>query len=454
MPGNMSCRIVSKMRNIFSCRVFPGARLLCAGVFLASVGAPAFAGKVVLRIRAGNPIEKPQTVSIKSYLPQGVGTNDIISLDGLQLGYDVKKDAYFVHGELQLGRKEIAVKRIEIKDVWVIPGEELDALGEWAGVLLDKLKGSDHQESAQELKQEIDGRLDEIRQEQDANAIDVVVKAVQHVRAYDVNMERLKRLKLDIGHLENLVLATGQDPGKLIGDAKGAPEPVRDVDIPPEEYKIAVFRIVARNTSPNEKRKVPVRSELPVEIKPSDILDPGGLDVGKDARTGACYVFKSDVEIEAGETVVFNVKIRDKWNVNMHRVAPLRADAETILAKVVAKGSYRSIEDILKGALADLEKVEKERRPEVLGPEYVAFFRRQAERIDRIEEKINRIRAALRPPEKSTKLGFKAKPPSMKSTWMIIYIILGFLALVSLLFFLRWFGKSQAEQLGGTREGE
>ncbi len=47
---------------------------------------------------------------------------------------------------------------------------------------------------------------------------------------------------------------------------------------------------------------------------------------------------------------------------------------------------------------------------------------------------------ALRPQTSSTKYGFKAKPPSMKTTWLIIYVILGFLALMSLLFFLRWYG--------------
>ena len=52
---------------------------------------------------------------------------------------------------------------------------------------------------------------------------------------------------------------------------------------------------------------------------------------------------------------------------------------------------------------------------------------------------------ALTPLDKTTKYGFRAKPPSMKSTWLIIYIILSFLLVLSLLFFLRWYVKTGSE---------
>jgi hypothetical protein len=60
------------------------------------------------------------------------------------------------------------------------------------------------------------------------------------------------------------------------------------------------------------------------------------------------------------------------------------------------------------------------------------------------------VESALRPKPKSTRIGIPGKPPTMKSTWMIIYIILGFLAIMSLLFFLRWFGKTGAEKMDDT----
>ena len=68
------------------------------------------AGKVVLQIRAGNPLEKPQKVMIRSALPSRIGTNDILSTAGLDLGYDVRENVFYVHQEIELGAKETPVR--------------------------------------------------------------------------------------------------------------------------------------------------------------------------------------------------------------------------------------------------------------------------------------------------------------------------------------------------------
>ena len=112
----------------------------------------------------------------------------------------------------------------------------------------------------------------------------------------------------------------------------------------------------------------------------------------------------------------------------------------------------KSVENSLERIIGQLTDISKESGPKSLDQHYVAFFRDQAKRLDGLENQINRIKSALRPRSKATKMGFKAKPPSMKSTWLIIYIILGFLALFSILFFLRWYGKSKSEELGGIDE--
>jgi len=94
-----------------------------------------------------------------------------------------------------------------------------------------------------------------------------------------------------------------------------------------------------------------------------------------------------------------------------------------------------------------LNSLEKEPVPTDLNDKYVAFFRQQAAKLDVIEQKIARVEAALKPIEKTSQLGFQAKPPSSKTTWLIIWIILGFLAFISLVFFFRWYGRSKAEKL-------
>ncbi len=201
-----------------------------------------------------------------------------------------------------------------------------------------------------------------------------------------------------------------------------------------------MFKISVRNTSPQETRRVPIEKNLPEEIKLTDVLDAGELDVATRPDTEICYVFKSSVEIPAGETRVFEVKMRDKWNLTELRVPDLRKRGEALLERVGADGSFKAVEEGIAKLLEELTAVEAQEGPSTFNDQYVAFYRRQNDQLDRIEQRILRVESALRPQTKNTKYGFKAKPPSMKTTWLIIYVILGFLAIMSLLFFLRWYG--------------
>ena len=70
---------------------------LCAILFLCIAGR-ADAARLILRIQAGNPIEKPQSVEIKANLPARVRTNNVIDLDGLELDFQ-RFPMYFKPGE-------------------------------------------------------------------------------------------------------------------------------------------------------------------------------------------------------------------------------------------------------------------------------------------------------------------------------------------------------------------
>ena len=228
---------------------------------------------------------------------------------------------------------------------------------------------------------------------------------------------------------------------------------MRAVELAPDEYGSVQYRITVENISPAETRTVDIRRELPREIRFGDVLDPGGLEVATDAGSGSVSVFKDDIEIGPGETVTFNVILRDKWNVNAPRMQLLESRVTQLLARIRQIGGYESIAQSLEDLAADVEKAQAEEGPAELSEQYVAFYRRQADRLDAIETRLNRVETALQPVDKTTKWGFRVKAPSMKTTWMIIYIILGFLGLMSLLFFIRWFGRARAEPHSGSGTG-
>lgn len=408
-----------------------------------------WAGKVVLQIRAGNPNEsRPQPVTIRSNLPAGVTPEDLLDTDGLKVGYDVKNDVYYVYKEEILAPKETRLYRVQIRDRWRLDPEQLQALRTRAARLADMLRGrADYHPLAVQLRDQIEKQVDLILRYQEQNDLSAGVRPLQHIAAFEANQKTLSLVKRDLGRLENLILASGQDPGELIGEVTPPRRPRGEVEHPPSEYRIVINRITVRNQSPSETRKVALRRDLPPEIKAYDVLDGGGLEVATDPRTDTCYVFKNDLVLAPQETITFDVKIRDKWNVHRPRMESLLATARDIQARLGARAQVEAVRKALTETIAELEALLQEQGPTELNEEYVAFYRRQAARVDALAERLARIEAILRPVDRTTRFGFRPKPPTEKTTWLIIWFILGFLLVLSLLFFFRWYGRTRAETM-------
>lgn len=417
--------------------------LVCAWFFLP--GNSSSAAIVKLRIRAGNPSSNQvDRVEIRANLPERIGTNEIISLGGLDLGYDIKASTYYVFKEVELGARETRDFTVELKDVWVIPEGELELLGDRARELAELLKGRAEFEEAEGLQKEAAEALVRIKEVQDSNRIGAGLPVSQHITAFESNILALERVQEAVGSLENMVLGSGQDPGELVGTVKDIPPPDRDVQLDADQYKTALYRIKVTNPSEKEGKKIPLVRELPAEITLEDVLDAGGLDLKSDPGTGITYVYTNGLELAAGESRTFVVRIRDKWNINFVRIERLRQMGSNILSRISDQERMESIENAVAAINDKLELIESEATPQTLNSDYVAFFREQADRIDLLEAQINRIASALKPVNKNQKMGFDAKPPSSKTTWVIIYIILGFLLFMSVVFFFRWWGGSDA----------
>jgi hypothetical protein len=406
--------------------------------------------KLVLTVRAGNPAGFAQTVEVLAELPERVSTNDVLSTGGLDLEYDVKKDLYVVRKALEFQPKEIRVFRIEIRDIWQVPERDIQAFRDHARDLVSKLAGGGNAEEGQTLGKGIEAGLDAVLSRQTTSAIEAGGNPIQHIRDHETNLKALDEIKRQIGRLENLVMAEGKDPGPLVGPGSDEPTPAREVRLPEQGYKVAVIEVTVANPSTTATHRVSISRELPAEILASDVVDAEGLLVGTDAASGRTFVYRDDVALDPAQQKTYKVKVKDKWNVNGPRVAILREDAQGLVKLVEGQGRYESIGQVLTSLLGDLDQIEKQPGPEKMSPAYVAFYRRQGERLDLVERTLRRIRSALRPGDMSTRLGFNVKPPSMRSTWAIIYIVLGFLALVSLVFFFRWFGRSKAEDTGSS----
>ncbi|NQT92285.1 MAG: hypothetical protein HQ559_05960 [Lentisphaerae bacterium] len=412
---------------------------------------PVRAAKLVLRIMAGNPSSNlTQNVRIHSELPPRVRADDVLSTAGLDLGYDVKKDVYYVHKEMELGPQESTQFDVEIRDIWQVSEEQVARFQKHAVDLVEQLKRSryaEYSEKSDLLLAEVQRNVAALSARQAQHDINAGARPIQHIRAYETNLKVMDQVRKDIGRIENFAMAADIDPGELIGPGSDAPKPRKNMRLSETGFRTAAFNIEVKNTSARESRTIPVRRDLPKEITATDVLESGDLEVGVDAGSGLCYVYKEDVVVGPGETVRFTVLLRDKWNISGPRIEALQTEGTELLERVSAEGKYESVIRALEDILAVLEEISAEEGPEALDEKYVAHYRRQREKVDVVDQKLARIRSAMSPGATTSRLGFSPKAPTMKTTWLIIYIVLGFLAVVSLLFFFRWFGRSKAERM-------
>jgi len=402
----------------------------------------AYAAKAKLRLRVVNRLDEPKTMTLRSNLPSRITTNDIVSLGGMSLRYDVKSDVYYVYEEIELAPKAHDTRVIEINDIWLIDEEKINSIENKANELIDMLAGTDYSAKGAAVLEQIKAKTEAVLKSQDENAISKV-SVVRHIQAYETNLKDLQQASQGLGQLENYALSAGLSPGDgLSGEDKSAARPNRDVHFP-EEYGTAIYRVSVVNDSP-VARKTDLRQDLPSEVTIDDVLDSAGFSVARDEETGLIYLHRKGVEVEANNRVEFRVTIRDKWNINGPRIKYLHKTAEELRITTSGRKKIEAVENTIKRAIADLETIAEEKGPVAFGPAYIAFYRRQADRLDTVESSLNRIEAAIRPLE--TKKGFDIPAPDKKTTWIIIYSILGFLAVVSMLFFLRWYVRSAAEK--------
>ncbi len=418
---------------------------------LALCSGPATGANLVLKIRAINPSQsEKQSVEVKSLLPRPATPEDILDAGGLDVVYDVAGKTYSVKKTVELNPGETRTFEIQLKDIWVIAPDRLEELERHGAALAGALKGTAQGDTAARVGDLVDEGLKGVRARQTAHAVGAS-RPVDHIRAYEANVEALDRIRRDIGMLENLAIAAGKDPGQILGAAR-VPPPVEAVRGETPTGQTAVIHIKITNTSLTEKRKVPIRRELPPEVKPTDVMETGGLQISFDSGRNVTFAYDDGVELAPQETKTFLVKIRNPWAATGEWLPRLETRARELSDICRKTDAYKSVVEDVEKLLKDIETIKGAKGPETMSEAYVAFARNQVAQIRDVEGRVMRLEELFQPREKPQQVFgapmLNVKPPSRRTTWIIIYIILGFLGLVSLMFYLRWYGKSKAEKVG------
>ena len=104
------------------------------------------------------------------------------------------------------------------------------------------------------------------------------------------------------------------------------------------------INLVAVNGT-QEVKDIEVKSYLPKELEPSDILDSGDLKVQYDVDKGAYYV-GGKVSFQPKESKTFKIKVADVWRIMPEEVEILRNQVDENLALLEGKDNYQAAQEV------------------------------------------------------------------------------------------------------------
>ena len=169
-------------------------------------------GSVVLKMIVINPSSsQARTISFKHYLPREAEPKYIIDKEDLELDYDQEKDLWFVYKEIKLAPGESVVKKVEIKDIWVISDEEITSLRNQARELMKPLESTSYFAQAATLKSETDKLLDSILRKQK----EYKASPEEHIVTFRENKESLQAAESNVVALKTLVAEVSGKSGIL-----------------------------------------------------------------------------------------------------------------------------------------------------------------------------------------------------------------------------------------------
>jgi hypothetical protein len=221
------------------------------------------------------------------------------------------------------------------------------------------------------------------------------------------------------------------------------------------------MRVVAVNPSSEKSRSVPVRIDLPAEVKPGDIIDHGDLSVEFDTDRSTYYVYKEAVQLAPKQTRVFEVLVRDVWYIPDAELDGLRGHTDILLGRLEESEYYPFAKQLGGSILARLDEIQQMQRDESIGrKQRIGAYRNNVQALAIIKEDLARMEKLLSftggppVPEMMEESPLKSDAPSTTTTWLVIFLVITFMGLLAGQFFFTWQRKVKTmPEFSGQKPG-
>lgn len=409
--------------------------------------------EVKFKVLAVNPsASQPLKATISQPLPSEIDpAQDIIDNAGLEIRFDPEAKVYALFGEIELKPRETKTFEVRIRDVWQVTPDQIEDTKKNLEAQINALKGTKYYDTAKLLYEKAQEGIGRILEEQGRS-----VGMKQHIELFRAHVQQLQDIKSNSLSLEAM-RQLEEEKKKGVAEAR--------------------FLITAENPS-SEARAMTVRSVLPKEITPNDILEKQDFTVLFDQAQKA-YVLEKEDQFGAQEIKKYIITIRDVWRISDAEIKFHREQTEKLLElfKDSSFGKYaneqgKMIFDILSGITklqAELDSslaLEDRMRAFVLNTQQMNVVKAKLRNLQQliqevplrkddsqILEKIKYFVKKLAETKDVVLMAMGIRPDSPIVWWIIFGIIL-FLGIVSSVFYVVWLKKLQENKWAAKGTGK
>lgn len=419
-------------------------------VFMASlIGMGILAGHVfaqlAINILAVNATEQEREKDIYHILPKELKMEHILDTGGLDVKYDVEKDAFAVYGKVTLQPKESRTYKVRVKDVWRIEQQQVEEIKEQINLTIKRLAGSEYEERAGGKKERLINRLDFIFEQQKKNEDDVSVRIEQ----YGLYADELAQIRNDAVSVKYW---RSEDPAY-------------------DQNDLLRFIVEVENNS-EKAREIDQKHYLPPEVKPEHLVEIFDFAFRYDVLRKQPYLAKKE-ELQAGEKKRYEFTVYDVWTIPSVQIENLKNRTRNVYA-LLENTEYKATADYLVASIKEkLERIEASQAIEKAIQDHVGDYKinkgiyEKAENdvaaledlLEALRENLerSRLKNALQRIKSLKSLAdiaeaiFGQKPP-MEVAWKIIIGIMIFVGFLTVVHYIVWGQRSKSVKLEDISE--
>ena len=189
-----------------------------------------------------------------------------------------------------------------------------------------------------------------------------------------------------------------------------------------------ILKVLAVNPSKDQVQKIQVKTYLPKETKPEDVLSKEDLEIAYDTQQGSYYAY-GEYELKPTEVLEKSIELRDIWTVSSTEIESLRNDAIKLNGLLKNTEFADRASFLINNIESKLNQIIENQKTQAANPErHISDYRDNLKTIESAKADLALVRSLLA----------RVKSFPTVAIWRLILFIVIFLGLLGASFYFIW----------------